>query len=178
VTAKIAEDFAVTLPATFRPEYQKALIAAFSAELKPTVGLIDMLDTLAVPHCIATSSSPTRVAHAMAVTGLDQYFSPHIFTASEVEHGKPAPDLFLHAAAKMGIEARYCLVIEDSPAGIKGAKAAPMHVIRYAGACHMQQWRGPKASLTDDVITIAQWQDLYMLAPNLSNTTKTRGKRG
>lgn len=178
VTAKICEDFALTLPATFRPEYQKALIRAFTAELKTTSGLTEMLDKLAIPCCIATSSSPTRVGHAMSVTGLDRYFAPHIFTSSEVKKGKPAPDLFLHAAKKMGVKPEFCLVIEDSPAGIQGAKAAAMQVIRYAGASHMQQWRGPNANLTDDVTTIEEWQELYVLAPNLSSITNTRGKRG
>ncbi|MGY0579445.1 MAG: HAD family hydrolase [Paraglaciecola chathamensis] len=170
VTAKIYQDFGVALPDTFRPEYQKALIAAFTAELQPTLGLKDLLDSLAVPRCIATSSSPTRVGHAMKVTGLDQYFAPHIFTASQVKNGKPAPDLFLHAAKNMGVDAKHCLVIEDSPAGVQGAKAANMQVIRYAGASHMEPWRRAIDPLTDDVTTISQWQDLYALAPELTTT--------
>jgi HAD superfamily hydrolase (TIGR01509 family) len=168
VTAKIYQDFEVTLPDTFRPEYQKALIAAFTAELQPTPGLRDMLDILAVPRCIATSSSPTRVGHAMKVTGLDRYFAPNIFTASQVKNGKPAPDLFLHAAKNMGVDAKHCLVIEDSPAGVQAAKAANMRVIRYAGASHMEPWRRAIDPLTDDVTTISQWQNLYTLAPALS----------
>ena len=178
VTAKIYQDFDVSLPATFRPEYQKALIAAFTAELQPTSGLTDMLDALAVPRCIATSSSPTRVGHAMSVTGLERYFAPHIFTASQVENGKPAPDLFLHAAKYMGVDTQHCLVIEDSPAGVQAAKAANMQVIRFAGASHMGPWRRAVDPLSDDVTTISQWQDLYSLAPALTNTMKSRGNRG
>jgi HAD superfamily hydrolase (TIGR01509 family) len=178
VTAKVLEDFGVALQPTFRPEYQKALIAAFTAELQPTSGLKDILDTLAVPRCIATSSSPTRVGHAMSVTGLDNYFAPHIFTASQVKNGKPAPDLFLHAAKNMGVDTQHCLVIEDSPAGVQAAKAANMQVIRYAGASHMEPWRRAVDPLSDDVTTISQWQDLYSLAPALTNTMKSRGHRG
>lgn len=170
VSAKIKQDFAVTLPPTFRQEYQKALLSAFDSELKATSGLTEILTSLAVPRCIATSSSATRVARALAITGLDSYFVPNVFTASEVEKGKPAPDLFLHAAAKMGIAPEHCLVIEDSPAGIQAGKAANMHVVRYAGASHMQQWRKPSSPPEDDITTILQWQDLYALAPKLKST--------
>lgn len=81
-----------------------------------------------------------------------------------MKNGKPAPDLFLHAANKMGVPAEHCLVIEDSQAGIEGAKAARMRVIRYAGASHLIN-----QSNNDDVYTVTHWEQLYNLIPGLGH---------
>ena len=178
VTAKILADFNVTLASSFSQDYQTKLMQVFAVELEPTVGLEQMLLELKVPYCVATSSSPQRVSRALDITRIGHYFADHVFTASEVENGKPAPDLFLHAAEKMGVAPQYCLVIEDSPAGIEGAKAAQMQVIRYAGAGHMQQWRQPVEPSVDNLTTIQNWQELYALAPTLNTIPNMRDKRG
>jgi HAD superfamily hydrolase (TIGR01509 family) len=86
--------------------------------LQPVAHVEAMLDSLAAPFCVASSSTPERLAHALALTGLDQRFRAHIFSASLVARGKPAPDLFLHAAREMGITPRRCVVVEDSRAGV------------------------------------------------------------
>jgi HAD superfamily hydrolase (TIGR01509 family) len=158
VTAKILADFSLVLTDDFRFEYRDALLEVFTTELKPTVGLDTMLEKLNVKSCVATSSSPAKVSHALHVTALNEYFSGNVFTASEVKNGKPAPDLFLHAANKMGVLPEHCLVIEDSQAGIQGAKAANMRVIRYAGASHLIN-----QNINDDVHTITQWEPLVHL---------------
>jgi HAD superfamily hydrolase (TIGR01509 family) len=155
VTAKVLADFSVVLTDDFRFAYRGALLEVFTTELKSTVGLDSMLEKLNVKSCVATSSSPAKVSHALHATELKEYFSGHVFTASEVENGKPAPDLFLHAANKMGAAVEHCLVIEDSQAGIQGAKAANMRVIRYAGASHLINQK-----ISDDVHTITQWEQL------------------
>ncbi|WP_158968157.1 HAD family phosphatase [Paraglaciecola sp. L3A3] len=164
VTAKVLADFAVTLTDDFRLAYRAALKEVFAVELQPTIELEKMLDKLKVKSCVATSSSPAKVGNALNVTGLDRYFSGHVFTASEVKNGKPAPDLFVHAAAKMGVPAERCLVIEDSQAGIQGAIAANISVIRYAGASHLIN-----QTHQDDIKTIKHWQQLYDLLPALSH---------
>lgn len=158
VTAKVLADFSVVLTDDFRLAYRDALLEVFSTELKPTIGLEPMLEKLNVKSCVATSSSPAKVSHALHATSLNEYFSGHVFTASEVQNGKPAPDLFLHAANKMGVLPEHCLVIEDSQAGIQGAKAANMRVIRYAGASHLIN-----QNINDDVHTITQWEPLIHL---------------
>ena len=168
VKRKISDDFLVVLPNDFRELYQSALVDEFTTELTPTVRLNWMLTQLSVPYCVATSSSPERTARALAITQLTHYFSNHIFTASEVEKGKPAPDLFLHAAKKMNVQPKNCLVIEDSPAGIQAAQKANMHIIHYIGASHLQS----NKSIFDDVITISHWQQLFELAPWLRSTFK------
>jgi beta-phosphoglucomutase-like phosphatase (HAD superfamily) len=73
---------------------------------------------------------------SLAATGLLDLFKPSIFSATMVENGKPAPDLFLYAAAAMGIEPSACLVVEDSPAGIVAAQAAGMTVCAFTGGSH------------------------------------------
>jgi HAD superfamily hydrolase (TIGR01509 family) len=164
VTAKVLADFSISLTEDFRLAYRDALLNIFTTHLKPTAGLDTMLEKLNVKSCVATSSSKTKVGHALHTTALNEYFSDSVFTASEVKNGKPAPDLFLHAANKMDVAPEHCLVIEDSQAGIQGAKAANMRVIRYAGASHLIHH-----SYHDDIHTINHWEQLIHLITEIDN---------
>ena len=82
------------------------------------------------------SSGIDRIRVSLETTGLLHYFEPYLFSASEVRHGKPAPDLFLHAAARMRVDPRNCVVVEDSPVGVAAGVAAGMRVIGFAGGSH------------------------------------------
>jgi HAD superfamily hydrolase (TIGR01509 family) len=97
-------------------------------------GCLDALRGVAV--CVASSSSPGMLAHLLGQANLMDRFAPNIFSAAEVQRGKPAPDLFLWAAQRMGIAPERCIVIEDSVAGITAANAAAMTPIGFAGGCH------------------------------------------
>ncbi|MCO5064438.1 MAG: HAD family hydrolase [Rhizobiaceae bacterium] len=108
----------------------------FARELKPVPGIAQALASLSLPICVASSSSPERIRLSLGVTGLLDFFEPHIFSASMVEHGKPAPDLFLHAAREMGAAPSRCIVVEDSPAGVMAAQAAGMRVFAFTGGGH------------------------------------------
>lgn len=108
----------------------------FAQELKSVPGIADALSRLRLPFCVASSSSPERIRLSLGVTGLLDFFEPHIFSATMVENGKPAPDLFLHAAREMGVDPAACLVVEDSPAGVTAAQAARMRVYGFTGAAH------------------------------------------
>lgn len=110
--------------------------AAFEAELEAVPGIHHLLDRLRVPCCVASSSSPERLRHTLGLTGLYDRLQPHIFSATMVKHGKPAPDLFLHAASAMRADPQHCLVIEDSAAGVQAGKAAGMMVIGFVGGKH------------------------------------------
>ena len=101
-------------------------------------GIPEVLDQIAVPWCVATSSSPPRVTRSLEIVGLEARARGRIFTASEVAQGKPAPDLFLHAARQMGADPARCLVIEDSLTGIRAGLAAGMTVWRFTGASHLK----------------------------------------
>ncbi|WP_371156031.1 HAD family hydrolase [Jannaschia sp. 2305UL9-9] len=153
VAAEIRETRGVKLPPTFEADYRAQLLARFEQELQVTDGIEAALDALDLPKCVATSSSPPRVRRSLELTGLAPRF-PHVFTASEVSRGKPAPDLFLHAAAVMATPPARCLVIEDSLPGIEAAKAAGMPVLRYTGGAHL---RGRHLKHGDDVTTFEDW---------------------
>jgi len=113
------------------------LYALYRAELRPSPGIRAALEAMPVPVCVASSSHLERIRLSLELTGLSDLFGSHIFSASMVANGKPAPDLFLHAAAQMGARPAHCLVIEDSPAGIAAAQAAGMTVFAYTGGGHI-----------------------------------------
>jgi HAD superfamily hydrolase (TIGR01509 family) len=110
----------------------------FDAELTAIPGIAAVLEQLTHPRCVASSGQMRRIQRSLNTTGLMQYFDDdRLFSAQMVERGKPAPDLFLHAAAEMDEAPHACVVIEDSLAGIQGAAAAGMTVLGFAGGGHI-----------------------------------------
>ena len=107
--------------------------AAYRKDLKPVDGIIAALDRITLPTCVASSGSHEKMRLTLGLTGLWDRFAGRIFSATEVEHGKPAPDLFLHAAGSLGWDPTACVVVEDAPYGVQAGLAAGMHVIAYAG---------------------------------------------
>lgn len=138
VATLIRERFGMPLPVDFEAEYRRRLLERFATELRPTPGFAAMLARLDLPACVATSSSPQRVARTLELLGLAGHFGPHVFTASQVARGKPAPDLFLFAADRMGVPPDQVVVIEDSPPGLVAAVAAGMRVLHYRGGAHLR----------------------------------------
>jgi HAD superfamily hydrolase (TIGR01509 family) len=128
-----AEERGRPLPEGFRRRYLDTMFAAFEAELRPVPGVVEALDAITLPRCVASSASHEKMRFTLAHTGLRERFEGRIFSATEVEHGKPAPDLFLHAAATMGWAPGDCAVVEDSPAGVEAGRRAGMTVFGYAG---------------------------------------------
>lgn len=137
VAAEVREMHRVALPDDFEASYRSALLAAFEKELQPMQGILPVIGGLAVRTCVATSSSPPRARRSLEITGLLEHFDGRIFTASEVPNGKPAPDLFLHAAQRMEADPARCLVIEDSLPGLKAGLAAGMEVWQFTGGSHL-----------------------------------------
>lgn len=129
-------DYGLAIDAAFLEAMRKVLYERFRAELQPISGVAETVDALGVAHCVASSSQPERIRLSLSVTGLIDRFEPNIFSASMVAHGKPAPDLFLHASAAMGVDPENCVVVEDSPAGISAAKSAGMRVVAFTGGSH------------------------------------------
>ena len=167
VADKIRARFQLDVPQEFEAAYRARLVEAFSEGLSRTPGLGAVLDDLDCRKCVATSSSPPRVARTLRFTELDEYFSEDVFTASEVANGKPAPDLFLHAAEKMGVSPENCLVIEDSMAGILAAKAAAMEVWRYTGGSHMRGFSTADLATPKGVPVFDNWTEFFQMAPQL-----------
>ena len=137
VVSDIRINYGLSLGEDFEESYRSELLRTFETELATTPGVRDVLDRLSVPHCVATSSTPRRLARSLEITGLDRHFAGRTFTASQVENGKPAPDLFLLAARTMGADPARCLVIEDSAPGIEAARRAGMRCYHYTGGRHL-----------------------------------------
>ncbi len=135
MVARLEAEHACTLPADLGAQLDSALFAKFETDLKPIEGVREAILSLPWPRCVASSSTPDRIALSLRITGLSDLFD-HIFSATQVARGKPAPDLFLHAAKSMGVSPQDCIVIEDSAAGIQGALAAGMRVIGFVGGAH------------------------------------------
>ncbi|MFB0632227.1 HAD family hydrolase [Streptomyces sp. AB3(2024)] len=106
---------------------------AVDAGLTPVDGLPEALDRITLRTCVASSGSHEKMRHTLGRTGLYDRFAGRIHSATEVPRGKPAPDLFLHAAARMGVEPSACVVVEDSRPGVEAARAAGMRSLGYAG---------------------------------------------
>lgn len=136
VIASIETRWARKLPLDFRERLKERDYDAFRRHLKPIPGVEALLSSLKKPKCVASSGSLEKLSVTLSATGLMPYFAPHVFSAEQVAHGKPAPDLFLFAARRMDTPPRRCLVVEDSIAGVTAACAAGMEVIGYAGGSH------------------------------------------
>jgi HAD superfamily hydrolase (TIGR01509 family) len=137
VLREVRERWGVALPERFEADYRERLLAAFARDLRVMPGVFDAIAALRLPYCLATSSSPERMRRSLDITGLTPLFAGRAFTASEVARGKPAPDLFLHAAARMGAAPAACVVIEDSLNGVRAGLAAGMEVWRFTGGSHL-----------------------------------------
>ena len=124
------------LPQEFAAAWYRDLFAAFRRDLKPIAGAADVLQRLTIPKCVASSSSPARLALSLEVSGLASLCGADVFDASMVNRGKPAPDLFLYCAERMGAVPARTLVVEDSISGIAAAVAAGMTAWGFVGGSH------------------------------------------
>ncbi len=134
VMATIESKIGRSLPENWLPDLRARTDVAFRKDLQPVPGIYELLNLLAergIPFCVASQGPHEKMAVTLDVTGLKPRFEGRIFSAYEVERGKPHPDLFLHAARSMGQEAIRCIVVEDSPLGVQGAVAAGMRVFGY-----------------------------------------------
>ena len=131
---------------------ERRLRRAFEAELQPVAGIREALELISLPTCVASSSPPERLRFKLELTGLYERFAGRIFSATEVANGKPAPDLFLHAARRMGVDPGACVVVEDSHYGVLAARAAGMDVLGYAGGViSADALAGPRTIVFDDM---------------------------
>lgn len=127
------------LPADFADAYQLRTFEVFRSRLKSVDGAREFIKAWReVPHCIASSSSPERLALSLEVLNMTPLFEGRVFSASNVARGKPHPDIFLHAAEQLGIAPGDCIVIEDSVGGVSAGRAAGAIVIGLTAASHIQ----------------------------------------
>jgi len=124
------------LPGDYTEQVQSRLFQTFRTELLPVAGMTELVRRVTIDRCVASSSPPDRLTLALALGGYTALFGPGVFSAVEVARGKPAPDLFLHAAARRAAAPERCLVVEDSVPGIEAAKAAGMIAVGFCGGGH------------------------------------------
>ena len=134
--ARLAERFGRPVPDAVPAAVAPRLRRAFEAELAPIAGVAALLERVRVTTCVASSSEPQRIRHSLTCAGLLDHFGGRLFSASMVARGKPAPDLFLHAADALAVVPARCLVVEDSVPGIQAAAAAGMTAIGFTGGAH------------------------------------------
>jgi HAD superfamily hydrolase (TIGR01509 family) len=167
VLSEIRTRFGVALPEAFEADYRARLLAAFEARLQVMPGARAALEATALPWCVATSSSAPRATRSLEICGLAALVGERLLTSSQVSRGKPAPDLFLLAARRMGVAPGRCLVLEDSLNGIRAAHAAGMAVWRFVGGSHLA---GLDLDEPDDARPerrIASFDEMFALLPGL-----------
>ena len=146
-TYRILEaEHGVTLPADFHESLMAAIdtaCVAAGADLA-VPGIAEAIAAIGQRKCVASSSNPDWLERYLSQAGLWSNFAPHVFSAVEVERGKPAPDLFLHAARRMGVDPKHCIVVEDSVAGVTGATAAGMRVLGFTQTAWDPTRHGPR----------------------------------
>jgi len=121
------------LPEDWGESIQQRYRRAFAGRLGPVAGVLEALDRITLPSCVASSGTHDHLRYTLSLAGLYQRFEGRIFSAEEVALGKPAPDIFLHAAERMATRPARCVVVEDSRSGVQAARAAGMSVLAYAG---------------------------------------------
>jgi HAD superfamily hydrolase (TIGR01509 family) len=136
LTAAVEARYGRTLPAGFFETMRAQTALVLERELEPMPGIEALLSTLPLARCVASNGHLDRVRERLAVTGLLHFFDPHVFSATQVAYGKPAPDLFRLAASRLGAHPASCIVVEDSVIGVAAALAAGMPVVGFCGGSH------------------------------------------
>lgn len=152
--AQIEEHLAITLPAGWDRGYQSWYQRAFDRHLRAVDGIEDALDRLGLPHCVASSGTHSKIRRTLGKTGLLPRFEGRIFSAEDVRIGKPAPDLFLHAADSLGFRPEECAVVEDSVHGVEAARAAGMHAFAFSGGVTPASALAGRATTVFDRMTL------------------------
>ncbi|MGW1197443.1 HAD family hydrolase [Streptomyces sp. NPDC002536] len=151
IAAHIGEEKAGLWEERFRGLHHEAMDAGLAA-VEGIAEALDAIEAAGLPTCVASSGTHEKMRHTLGITGLYGRFEGRIFSATEVAHGKPAPDLFLHAAAAMGVAPEACVVVEDSKYGVQAARSAGMRSFGYAGGLIPAQWlEGPGTVVFDDM---------------------------
>jgi HAD superfamily hydrolase (TIGR01509 family) len=168
-------------PSDYAENFYRRLYAAYSLGLPIIDGVVELLDRLRAAGLalgIATGGSVDRMQRSLKSTGLKDYFIGHAFSADQVARGKPAPDLVLYVAHKLGVAPEDCVVVEDSPHGILGAVTAGMRAIGFVGGSHLdgiREWQAERLRGAGAEVVVSHARDLY---DAICGRLSTRGGRG
>ncbi len=163
ITTRVGADNAAAWARDFIAAHRREVDAGLEA-VEGVVEALDVLDAIGVPTCVASSGTHEKMRHTLGRTGLYERFAGRIFSAVDVARGKPAPDLFLHAAASMGVPPDACVVVEDSRYGVQAARAAGMRCLGYAGGLtQAHRLEGPGTVVFHDMRKIPTLLDLLRI---------------
>jgi HAD superfamily hydrolase (TIGR01509 family) len=158
--AIIEREWGRALPPSYLGQVYDIVERSFEQSLTAMPGIFEALDALHSPLCVASSSAPRQLRQKLELSGLLTRFGENLFTASMVARGKPAPDLFLHAARSMAAMPDHCVVVEDSPAGIDAAVAAGMAAIGFCGGSHCRSGHAARLRARGAALAIAEMREL------------------
>jgi HAD superfamily hydrolase (TIGR01509 family) len=171
VIAAIEQALGRSLPAGFADDYQRRTLSRFRADLHPIEGVREFIATFeGLPRCIASSSSPDRLALCLEVLEMEALFQGRVFSASTVARGKPHPDIFLHAAAEIGVQPERCIVIEDSASGVIAARAAGATVVGLLAAGHIRDGHGAVLAAAGAHYVVHTYREAEEVVRNLVRT--------
>ena len=139
VLYKMRELSGKEIPDDWLPRLIKRVSEVWKTELKPVNGVRELLESLEIPICVASNGKPIHINQSLRMTGLHDFFDGNIFSASDIGVPKPAPDLFLYAAEKMGFKPEQCVVIEDSIPGVMAANHAKIKVYGLVKLCSAEE---------------------------------------
>ena len=142
-------------PADLHEIYMERMFKEFEDHLRPIPGIEQALQSINENYCVASSGPHRKIRKTLGVTGLLHLFEGRIFSSTDVDRGKPEPDLFLHACSMMGYTPQETIVIEDSLTGVQAAISAGMRVFRYRKACN-----GKNQEDNSEVITFSSMNTL------------------
>ena len=137
VVALVEAELGGELPEEFTEEYRQRQAEALATQCEPVPGAVAVLDRVEAAGgatCVASNGPHSKMEVTLGSCGLANRFAGRIVSAADVESGKPAPDLFLHAAASLGHDPAACAVVEDSALGIAAARAAGMAAFGFGPA--------------------------------------------
>ena len=158
--AEIERELGRALPEACDRERKVELLEALGRDVSAVAHIHDALDAITVPVCVASSGGHDKIFATLSRTALHPRFAPHIFSATQVARGKPAPDLFLFAARQMGCVPQRCIVVEDSEAGVTAAVAAGMHVVGFVGGTHCQPGDADRLRAKGAHVIVADMREL------------------
>ena len=132
----VEDEIGRKLPDDLEAQIKHETLRFYEGDLKAIAHVGDAIAAINLPKCVASSGTPEKIRHGLSCAGLYEQLAPHIFSATQVKRGKPAPDLFLFAAEQMQVAPEHCIVIEDSVPGVTGAVSAGMTVLGFFGGSH------------------------------------------
>lgn len=156
IEARVASETGSQPPADFRKRYWERVVAAWERDLEPVPGIVEALDRIELPYCVASSGDHQRIRLTLGLTGLLPRFETRIFSATEVPRGKPHPDLFLHAADVMGFDPSQTTVVEDTVPGVLAGRAAGMKVLAYAALVDPELLREAGGTVFIDMLDLPE----------------------